>query len=153
MAQHKMVTFRLHRTAVIFIILGALLLGVLIFVAGCVFGMRRPVAPALPAALPKASKPQAAATTTAPPPAPRELLTIRVAVFDSEEDAKALVAQLAARKMSASVVPVTTTGGVKLFTVQVGQYTSRAAAAAAAQDLADEPGLQPAVVPVGIMAP
>ena len=45
------------------------------------------------------------------------LLTIRVAVFGSEDDAKALVAQLAARKMSASIVPVNTTGGVKLFTV------------------------------------
>lgn len=37
---HTMVTFRLHRTGVVLIVLGALLLGVLLFTAGCLAGLR-----------------------------------------------------------------------------------------------------------------
>jgi septal ring-binding cell division protein DamX len=70
-----------------------------------------------------------------------------VGIFDSEEEAKALVQQLAARKRDAVVVPFTTSDGVKLFTVEVGKYTTRAAAAAAASSLKDDEGLQGAVVP------
>jgi hypothetical protein len=37
---HTMVTFRLHRTGVILVALGAFLLGVLLFMAGCLAGLR-----------------------------------------------------------------------------------------------------------------
>jgi hypothetical protein len=37
---HTMVTFRLHRTGVILVALGAFLLGILLFMAGCIAGMR-----------------------------------------------------------------------------------------------------------------
>lgn len=139
-----MVTFRLHRKGVVFIVIGAILVALLIFVAGCVFGMRRrPPDAARPV-------PTATAATVAPPaPAPSELLAVRVAVLDSEDEAKALVQQLTARKLDASIVPVTTAAGVTLYTVQVGQYPTRATAAAAAAALAEEHGLQPAVVPAG----
>ena len=144
--KHSMVTFRLHRTAVIFIIIGSLLAAVLIFAGGYVLGMRRrPPSPAVPAVAAPAPPP---AVVTAPAPKV-ELLAVRVGIFDSEEEAKALAQQLAARKLDTAVVPLTTSGGVKLFTVEVGQYTTRAAAASAAASLRDDEGLQGAVVPSG----
>jgi len=143
--QHSMVTFRLHRTAVIFMIIGAIFAAVLIFAAGYFLAMRRRGSVPIPVAAPQA----AAATATSPPPPPSDLLAVRVAIFESEDEAKALAQQLAARKLATAIVPVTTTGGIKLYTVQVGQYTTRGDAAAAAASLAEEPGLHPAVVPAG----
>ncbi|MBV8545203.1 MAG: SPOR domain-containing protein [Acidobacteria bacterium] len=145
--KHSMVTFRLHRTAVIFIIIGSLLAALLIFAAGYVLAMRRrPVVAAVPAVAASAPAPPVAAAQ----PAPKvEMLAVRVGIFDSEDDAKTLAQQLAARKLDAVVVPLTTSGGVKLFTVEVGQYLTRAAAAAAASALADDEHLQGAVVPSG----
>jgi cell division septation protein DedD len=144
--KHSMVTLRLHRIAVIFIIVGAVLLAVFIFFGGYLLGGRRP-APEIGRLKPAATQ-SAAATTTAAAPA-GEQLAIRVAVFDSESDAKALVQQLAARKLVATILPMSTSSGVTLYAVQVGQYSTRAAAAAAAASLAEEHGLQPAVVPLG----
>ena len=144
---HSMVTFRLHRKGVIFIIVGSILAAVLIFAGGYLFGMRR--RPAAPASAATATATPAPAAATAPPVPKGELLAVRVGVFDSEEEAKALAQQLAARKLDPAVVPLTTSGGVKLYTVEVGQYTTRAAAAAAAASLAEEQGLQGAVVPAG----
>jgi cell division septation protein DedD len=144
--KHSMVTFRLHRTAVIFIIIGSLLAALLIFAGGYVLGTRRlPPAPAVPAVVVPAPPP---AVATAPAPKV-EMLAVRAGIFDSEEEAKALAQQLAARKLDAVVVPLKTSGGVNLFTVEVGQYTTRAAAAAAASSLKDDEGLQGAVVPSG----
>jgi hypothetical protein len=37
---HTMVTFQLHRKGVVLVALGALLLGILLFMAGCIAGMR-----------------------------------------------------------------------------------------------------------------
>lgn len=37
---HTMITFQLHRNGVVLIALGALLLGVLLFMAGCIAGLR-----------------------------------------------------------------------------------------------------------------
>lgn len=144
-----MVTFRLHRTAVIFIIIGSLLAALLIFAGGYFLAMRRrpdvPVAPTITAA---ASAPAPAVATAPPAPKP-DLLAVRVGMFDSEDEAKALAQRLVAGKLDAIVVPMTTSEGVKLFTVEVGQYTTRAAAAAAAMSLKDDEGLQGAVVPAG----
>jgi cell division septation protein DedD len=145
--KHSMVTFRLHRTAVIFIIIGSLLAALLIFAGGYFLAMRRrpdvPVAPPIAAAVP------APAVATAPPAPKPDLLAVRVGMFDSEDEAKALAQRLVSRKLDAVVVPMTTSEGVKLFTVEVGQYTTRAAAAAAARSLKDDEGLQGAVVPAG----
>jgi cell division septation protein DedD len=145
--KHSMVTFRLHRTAVIFIIIGSLLAALLIFAGGYFLAMRRrpdlPVAPTITAAAP------APAVATAPPAPKVDLLAVRVGIFDSEDEAKALAQGLAARKLDAIVVPMTTSEGVKLFTVEVGQYITREAAAAAATSLKDDEGLQGAVVPAG----
>jgi len=142
--KHSMVTFRLHRTAVIFIIVGSLLAALLIFAGGYVLGMRRrQPAPPVPAVAAPAPAPPVAAAQ----PAPKvEMLAVRVGIFDSEDEAKSLAQRLAGRKLDAVVVPLTTSGGVKLFTVEVGQYPTRAAAAAAASSLKDEEGLQGAVV-------
>jgi cell division septation protein DedD len=143
--KHSMVTFRLHRTAVIFIIIGSLLAAVLIFAGGYFLGMRRRDVPSAPIA---AAAPPPAAATAAPAPK-ADFLSVRVGMFDSEEEAKALAQRLASRKLDAVVVPMTTSEGVKLFTVEVGQYTTRVAAAAAAASLKDDEGLQGAVVPAG----
>jgi cell division septation protein DedD len=148
--EHSMVTFRLHRKGVIFIIFGSILAAVLLFAGGYLVAMRRrPAAPTLPVT---ASAPPASSTAVpaASAPAPKtDLLAVRVGVFDTEEDAKAMVQQLAARKLEAVVVPMTTTDGIKLYTVEAGQYDTRAAASAAASSLAEEHGLHTAVVPAG----
>jgi cell division septation protein DedD len=145
--KHSMVTFRLHRTAVVFIVIGSLLAALLIFAGGYFLAMRRqPAASVAPAV---ATTPTAPAITTTQPAAKVDLLAIRVGIFDSEEEAKALAQRLTARKLDAVVVPLTTSGGVKLFTVEVGQYATRAAAAAAASSLTEDEGLQGAVVPSG----
>jgi cell division septation protein DedD len=146
--EHSMVTFRLHRKGVIFIIIGAILAAVLIFAGGYLVAMRlRPPAPVTTATATAPPAPSAVVTAASAPAPKVDVLAIRVAMFDTEEEAKTLAQQLAARKLDAAVVPLTTSGGVKLYTVEVGQYTSRAAAAAAASSLEREPGLQPAVVP------
>jgi cell division septation protein DedD len=148
--EHSMVTFRLHRKGVIFIIIGSILAAALLFAGGYLVAMRRrPAAPTLPvtATAPPASS--TAAPAASAPASKADLLAVRVGVFDTEEEAKTMVQQLAARKLEASIVPMTTTEGVKLFTVEVGQYDTRAAAAAAASSLAEEHGLHTAVVPAG----
>jgi cell division septation protein DedD len=145
--KHSMVTFRLHRTAVIFIIIGSLLAALLIFAGGYVLAMRR--RPAVAAAPAVGTVAPAPVVATAPPAPKGDILSVRVGIFDSEDEAKALTQRLAARKLDAAVVPLTTSGGVKLFTVEVGQYATRAAAAAAASSLAEQEGLQGAVVPAG----
>jgi cell division septation protein DedD len=148
--EHKMVTFRLHRTAVIFIIIGLILAAVLIFGGGYIVGgRRRPSLPVVAVTAATAATALSTATTTSAAAPDGELLTVRVGVYDSEEEAKTLVQQLTARKLAAAVVPLTTTDGVNLYTVQVGQYATRVEATAAAASLAEEPGLHPAVVPVG----
>jgi len=147
--EHSMVTFRLHRKGVIFVIVGSTFAAALIFVGGYLVAMRRrPSVPVLPATASAPAISTAAQTASAPAP-DSEILAVRVGVFDTEEEAKVLVQKLAARKLVAAVVPLTTAEGIHLYTVQVGQYTTREAAAAAASSLAEEPGLQPAVVPAG----
>ena len=74
---------------------------------------------------------------------------MRVAMFDTEAEAKDFVQQLAARKLAGTIVPLTTSAGVTLYTIEVGPYATRAAADAAAKKLADDYGLRTAVVPAG----
>jgi cell division septation protein DedD len=160
---HKMVSFRLHRIGVILLIVGSLFLAVLIFAAGYLAGMKRgavniakPKVPAIPTialpTLPTAAKPAVAASAGPSSAASTssastdESLALRVGAFISEEDAKASVQQLAVYKLQGVIVPVAVDGG-PLYTVQVGHYTSREAAAKAAEKMEKEHGLQAAVVP------
>jgi cell division septation protein DedD len=148
--EHSMVTFRLHRKGVIFVIIGSIFAAASIFAGGYLVALRRrPSVPVLPATATATPAISTVAQTASAPPPKSEILAVRVGVFDTEEEAQALVQRLAARKLETAVVPLTTAEGIKLYTVQVGQYTTREAAAAAASSLAEEPGLQPAVVPAG----
>jgi len=145
-----MVTFRLHRKGVIFIIIGSILAAVLLFACGYLVAMRRrPPAPVLPVTASVLPAPSTTAPAASAPAPKGDLLAVRVGVFDTEEEAKTMVQQLAVRKLEAAIVPMTTTDDVKLYTVEVGQYDTRAAAAAAASSLAQEYGLHTAVVPAG----
>jgi cell division septation protein DedD len=68
-------------------------------------------------------------------------------MYDTEDEAKSMVQQLAAHKLAPSIVPITTSAGITLYTVEVGPYATRGAADSAAKTLADDYGLQTAVVP------
>jgi len=169
-----MVTMRLHRSGVILVIVFALLLAVLIFAAGYLTGMTRgmkialqtPAVPkvavpkvavpkvpaiALPGSKDKAAPPTTSAAAAAPAATatqPAEMLTIRVGVFPSEEDAKALVQQLALGKVEATIAPLATDAGPTLYLVLAGRYTSRREAAEAAAELERKQGVGTAVMPL-----
>ena len=147
--KHSMVTMRLHKIAVIFIVIGAVLLAALLVGVGYLLGGG--LKPAATVVTPAAASPKpvvtASATATTAITAPAQPAAVRVGVYDTEDEAKTLVQQLAARKLAASVVPITTSGGITLYTVEVGPYATREAAGAAAKTLAADHGLQTAVVP------
>lgn len=169
MTKHSMVTLRLHRSAVILTIVLSFVFAILIFVLGYMFAMTRvpkvavakPKVPkvALPkVAPPKIALPTATSTTgtTAPVPRgvlvadkpPEEMLAVRVGMFPEEKDAKALVQQLAAAKIAATVTPMPTDAGPTIYLVLVGRYTTRRDAAAAAAWLEKEQKVDTAVMPV-----
>jgi hypothetical protein len=152
---HTMVTFRLHRRGVILLVVFCVILAVLIFVAGYLAGSRRGGAP--PAAVPPAPRRPGASGTAGGAPAPqkkpatrtepRESLTLRVAVFTSEEDAKAQVASLTAQGLKPTIIQMPTSAGVMLHNVCVGQFETRSAANAAAKELQRRLGYLPVVIP------
>jgi cell division septation protein DedD len=78
---------------------------------------------------------------------PREALTLRIAVFTSEEDAKAQVASLAAQGLKPTIIQMPTSAGVMLHNVCVGQFETRSAANAAAKELQRRLGYLPVVIP------
>jgi len=135
-------TFRLNKTAVVSMAAGAILLAGLLAGGGYLLGARKPAVPKVEAPKPVPPPPVVTTTTTIAPPPVSEPLAVRAAVFDAEADAKALAQQL-----GGTVVPITTTSGITLYTVQIGPYPTREAAVAAAVSLADERGLKPAVIP------
>jgi cell division septation protein DedD len=130
-----MVTLRLHRIAVIFIVIGAVLLAVFIFVGGYLLGGRKETEGRLKPAATQPAATQSVATQPAVAPAPSQTFDVRVGMYDAEEEAKAQVQLLAARKFAASVVPLKTSSGITLYTVHVGPYPTRADAAAVADKL------------------
>ena len=165
----------LHRMGIVLLVVGTLVFTVLVFVAGWIAGSARtkatfrpavtlakPAVPAVPKpAVPKiaapstaalfpapAAKPAAAPTPAATDSAAPELFTLRVAAFATEEEAKARVAELAARNLEATIVPMPTSSATILYSVCIGQYPGRIAAADAADALAKQHGLDAAVVPV-----
>ena len=147
--KHTIVTFRLHRRGVILLALGSILLGALLFAAGCLAGMRRAertaaAAPAIPAP-PAPLKPK-------PPEAPKdeqveEAYALRVGTFADEAEAKTFADELAAAGQKPAISPMPTSGGVMLHAVSVGPYPSRDAASEAATGLARR-GISAVIVPM-----
>lgn len=147
--KHSIVTFRLHRRGVILLAVGSVLLGALLFAAGCLAGMRRAekTAAAAPAV---ASLPPVAAPKPEKPPAanpPEEAYSLRVGTFADEAEAKVFADGLAAAGQKPAISPMPTSGGVMLHTVSVGPYPSRDAASEAASGLARK-GISAVVVPM-----
>ena len=149
---HTMVTFRLHRSGVILVVVFGIVLAILIYVAGYLTATYRQKSVA-GSPLPVARKEKARATGNgqrAASPLPsvqKESLTLRVAVLTSEEDAKAQVASLSAMGLSPSVIQMPTSSGVTLHNVVVGRFETRAAANAAAKELQSRLGFLPVVIP------
>ena len=98
------VTWRLHKKGVILLVAGCVLISLMTFVAGYILGNRRVARPPAAPAKKVAPKP-APAKATASPAEPQDL-ALRVGLFTAEEDAKALVAQLATAKLEATVIPM-----------------------------------------------
>ena len=150
---HTMVTFRLHRRGVILLVVFGAILAVLIYVAGYLTASyRSPSGVASSELRATPSRKAAPLATRNPQPAtksnePREALTLRVAVFTSEEDAKAQVASLTAQGLKPTIIQMPTSAGVTLHNVCVGQFETRSAANAAAKELQRRLGYLPAVIP------
>jgi cell division septation protein DedD len=156
--KHTMVTFQLHRTGVVLLVIGSLLVGGLLFAGGYLAGMRRspaarvamPVAPKAPpvnaalagAATPAATPPPAPAAP-APPP---EHYAIRAGLFTSNDEATAYLQQLTGRKLTATIASMPTTSGPTLYAVRIGDYPTRRAAATAAETLQREQGINGAII-------
>src|SRR5215213_7872127 len=120
---HTMVTFRLHRSGVILLVVFCVVLVVLVYAAGVLtagwWNVGRGFSPPPPVArapgvarAPEGGGLKPRPTLKAAPAAPRESLTLRVAVLTSEEDAKAELANLTAMGLKPSVVQMATTSGV-----------------------------------------
>lgn len=147
--KHAIVTFRLHRRGVILLAVGAVLLGALLFAAGCLTGMRRAgrtsaaAAPAVPAVPRIAAQPAKSAET---PAEPEDAYALRVGTFADEAEAKTLADELAAAGHKPAIAPMETSGGVLLHTVRIGPYATREAASEAASGLARR-GVSSVIVP------
>jgi len=166
--KHTMVTFRLHKLGLLLVIAGAVLLGVLLFAAGYLSASVKAAAlpnvtaaavPPLPLPLtkpaaapaPDTAAPPAPATAPATPPSapapPAETFALRVGAFADEQAAKESVKALADRGFAATIVAVAAGGATVLYTVRIGSYPTRAAAAAVADKLSREHGIDAAVIP------
>lgn len=146
---HTMVTFRLHRSGVILLVVFCVILAVLIYAAGYLTASYRSQSRST-IAKPKVTKkatPPPRKTQPAKNAEPYERLMLRVAVLTNEEDAKALVATLTADGFKAAIIPMPTPQGVVLHSVVVGHYETRSAANKAAEELQSQLGYLPAVVP------
>ena len=162
---HTMVTFRLHRSGVILLVVFALVLAVLIYAAGYMTAVftrdttRQNVARSTAGVPPRPNAPAVVAPTQTSPSVPKspqpgneqrlpsEPLTLRIAVHTSEEDAQAQIATLTAQGLQPAIVQASTSSGVTLHNVVVGRYESRDAANAAAAQLQRRLGFMPVIVP------
>lgn len=139
-----MITYRLHRKGVVLISIGAVLMGFLMFAAGYLAALRRPVPSA---AAPAQKKDSTVKQESAPKPhIEDEAFTLRVGAFADEAEAKAFVQQLKARGHK-PVVAAVAQNGVMLHMVLIGRYMGRDAAAEAAAELKRKEGIFSAVVP------
>jgi cell division septation protein DedD len=147
MTKHTMITFRLHRSGLVLLVICALIVAVLLFAAGWISATHVGRASARPA--PPQGRAEARPT---PPPAPapqpqpsEEPLSLRLGAFMTEEEAKAFVQSLAERKIDAAIIPVSS-GAATVYTVISGRYTTHDAAAAAAASM-EKQGLSVVIVP------
>lgn len=143
---HTMVTFRLHRRGVILLVVFGVILAALIYVAGYLTASRRGARASSPL-IARAESPRPRTKPATKTTEPREALTLRVAIFTSEEDAKAQVASLTSQGLKPTIIQMPTSAGVTLHNVCVGQFETRSAANAAAQELQRRLGYLPAVIP------
>jgi cell division septation protein DedD len=133
-----MVTFSLHRTGVVLLALGALLLGGLLYLAGCLVGQRRAAAaPGVPQALP-ARLPKAPAVH---PPAVKAPGIPGAPAMAGAPAAPTLPGAPGATGAAAVAAAPRT------FALRAGAFTNEAAAKALVQDLAGR-GLKASVVAV-----
>lgn len=154
---HEIVTWRLHKKGVVLVIVGMLFFTVFIFAAGYLTAVLRtasaakvPAKPAPVVAVPKTvTTTQASAATGGLKPVPhhQEPLALQVAIFPSEEEAGEFVKTLATKKLEGSIVAMPTREGPVLYGVEVGEYTTRREALAAADVMERKYGLVPTVVP------
>jgi hypothetical protein len=145
MTKHTMVTFRLHRSGLILLVVCALIVAVLLFAAGWIGGMQHVGAGFSPPGPAKAGPHVPPPAPPAPPPArAEEPLALRLGAFVTEEEAKAFVQSLAARKIDAAIIPVPS-GSATVYTVLSGHYTTHDAAAAAAASM-EKQGLDAVIV-------
>jgi cell division septation protein DedD len=145
MTTHAMVTFRLHRSAVVLVAVLALVFAVLLFVAGYFTAvLRRPSTTAQKAVVVQAAAPPSVAAPAASAPT----VTIRAGTFSTEDDAKALVQRLAPSQLPMQIVPLTMANGSLLHMVLAGNYANRDDAARAAARLSEEYSLETAVIPM-----
>ena len=142
--KHSMVTWRLHRKGVALVSVGAVLMGFLMFAAGYLTALRRPIPPAA-APVQKKAEPEKQ-ESAAKPHIEDEAFTLRVGAFADEADAKAMVQELAAHGHKSTVAPVAQKG-IVLHMVLLGRYAGRDAAAEAAAELKRKDGITSAVVP------
>ena len=152
---HTMVTFRLHRSGVILLVVFCVVLAILIYVAGyltAVYTQRRtgfsPSKPVAVATPPPPTKGRAEARPTFREP--KEALTLRVSVMTTEEEAKAELARLTGFGLQPVIVQMPTSAGVTLYNVCVGHYDTRSAANAAARELQSRLGFSPVIVPANL---
>jgi cell division protein FtsN len=147
-----MVKLQLHRNGVALVAVGALFLGALLFGGGYLSGMRNaPLSPAPVVAKAKA-KPPAVVALKAPVSVAPENLAVRAGLFLTEEEATAFKRQLMACKLTPTVTASPTASGAMLYSVSVGSYTNRRDAAAAAEALKRDLGIDGAIVSVGTEA-
>ncbi|HEV7920269.1 MAG TPA: SPOR domain-containing protein [Thermoanaerobaculia bacterium] len=146
MTKHTMVTFRLHRSGLVLLVFCGLIVAVLLFAAGWVSALQYAGRPSARPSVSPVPTVGGAEARPAPPPAPAsDPLSLRLGAFMTEEDAKAFVQSLAARKIDAAIIPVTG-GTATVYTVLSGRYTTHDAAAAAAVSL-EKQGLPAVIVP------
>ncbi len=147
--KHSMITWRLHRKGAVLVAIGAVLMGFLMFAAGYLTALRRPIpAPkekeiAAPAPKKEQTEKQESAEK---PHIEDEAFTLRVGAFADEADAKAFVQEMTARGHKPVVAPVAQ-NGVVLHMVLIGRYAGRDEAASAAAELKRKEGILSAVVP------
>lgn len=144
-----MYTFRLHLWGVVLVALGAILVGVLLAVGGCLVGEWRVERAAAEEGALAADPSGGSAETTsvgagpgeaAPDEAPGSGMspvtyTVRLGSFGSQEEAQAFADQVSARGYAAAVVPDETSRGTPFFHVTVGSYATRWEARGAAREI------------------
>ncbi|MBV9496730.1 MAG: SPOR domain-containing protein [Acidobacteria bacterium] len=148
MTKHTMITFRLHRSGLILLVICALIVAALLFAAGWMGGMQytssRPAPVVAAAAATPPPPPPVAATTGVPIETPSDPFALRLGAFTAEDDAKAFVQSLATRKIDAAIYPMTN-GTATVYIVRTGRYATHEEAAAAAAAMGKQ-GLDAVIV-------